>query len=133
MKNIIILMSIVAIALFAFAGKAMAQEQKSGQELVFPNVDQVKQRPSDVHVGSDPYYQKGVEQQMKGTDQGGYDKGKVEQDKVYQEEKTDYKVIKKGKKSAAPAPEASPQTGVAAPAPEAAPQSGGAAPSRWGQ
>ncbi len=117
MRNIILLVSVLALALLAFAGKAVAQDQKAGQELTFPNVDEVKQRPSDIHVGSDPYYQKGMEQQMKGTDQSGYQKGNVEQDKVYEEEKTEYKIIKKGKKTAEP--EAAPST------------ESQAAPSRW--
>lgn len=78
----LILLSLCTFGLILAAGLAQAEDQKPGQELVFPNVEQVQQRPSDVHIGSDPYYQPG----MKKTDQEGYKKEQVETDKVYREE-----------------------------------------------
>lgn len=89
MKRLIML-CLVSLAITLFALAAQAQEQKAGQELVFPNVEQVQQRPSDVHIGSDPYYNPG----MKKTDQEGYQKQQVETDKVYREETTTYKKVK---------------------------------------
>lgn len=109
---------IIAMASLLAASTALAQDQKAGQELVFPNVEQVQKRPSDVHIGSDPAIrsnpenQQRQEQQMKGTDPKGYDKDVVGPDQEIREEKTEYKVIKKGKD---------------APAEESAP------PARWGQ
>lgn len=82
---------VVSLTWLGSPSAAQAEDQQAGQELVFPNVDQVRNRPSDVHIGSDPYYKPGMEQQMQGTDTKGYKKPKVEGDKEYYEQNTTYK------------------------------------------
>lgn len=82
------------VILFIGAGLAWAahaQGQQSGTELKFENVDEIRNRPSDIHIGSDPEYRPGMEQRVGGTDEGGYEKGGVERDREYYEEKTHYK------------------------------------------
>ena len=56
---------VAAIALPAFA-----QEQKAGQPLYFPK-DEVKERPSDLHMGSDPGYKPDA-YPPQGSDETGY-------------------------------------------------------------
>lgn len=99
MRYIIIIAAVLALCTsFAVAKDKKKQsetiEQQPGQQLVFPNVEEVRDRPSDIHIGSDPYYQKGMEQKMKGSDESGYDKNKVEPDQTIYEQNTEYKIIK---------------------------------------
>lgn len=79
-------------------------EQQTGGELRFENVDEIKNRPSDIHIGSDPEYRPGMEDQYGGSDQSGYEKKQVEQDKMYIEEKTYYKRVDGKDEESAPPP-----------------------------
>jgi hypothetical protein len=84
---------------------ALAQaDQQSGGELRFENVDEIQNRPSDIHIGSDPEYRPGLEDQYGGSDQSGYKKKQVESDKVYIEERTYYKRVDGKEEEPAPPP-----------------------------
>lgn len=91
MPRIIAIAAFVVLCLTAFA-VAEAQQQ-SGTELKFENVDEIRNRPSDIHIGSDPEYRPGMEQQVGGSDTGGYQKGAVERDNEYIQERTYYKRV----------------------------------------
>lgn len=93
MKKIIIL-SIIITAAVVIGVLLFAQEQKPGQPLVFPK-DQVKEHPSDLHMGSDPYYQK-EKHKYEGSDEKGYPR-EYDPNAEYRESTTTYKVIKKKK------------------------------------
>jgi hypothetical protein len=91
-KLFIIILLLVIVP--AWAGEARAQaEQESGTELKFENVDEIRNRPSDIHIGSDPEYRPGMEQEVGGTDETGYQKEGVETDQEYIQEKTYYKRV----------------------------------------
>lgn len=93
MSRVMVFIAVLA-AFLACAQVVRAQaEQQSGSELRFENVDEVRGRPSDIHIGSDPEYRPGMEGQYGGSDQGGYEKQQVETDKIYIEEKTYYKRV----------------------------------------
>lgn len=94
MKKIIIL-SIVITAAVVIGVLLFAQEQKPGQPLVFPK-DQVKEHPSDLHMGSDPYYNK-EKHKYEGTDEKGYPR-EYDPNVEYREETTTYKKVDKKKK-----------------------------------
>jgi uncharacterized protein YxeA len=93
MKKIIIL-SIVIFAVVLIGVFLCAQEQKPGQPLVFPK-DQVQEHPSDLHMGSDPYYQK-EKHKYKGSDETGYPR-EYDPNVEYKESTTTYKRIDKKK------------------------------------
>ena len=84
---------VIAGILIASAGLS-AQEQKEGEPLMFPK-DQVKEHPSDLHMGSDPYYNKG-QKKYEGSDETGYP-GDLDPDTQYKyETTTTIKKVKKG-------------------------------------
>jgi len=91
MHKYIFIALVIALAL-GFASSARAQQQ-SGTELKFENVEEIRNRPSDIHIGSDPEYRPGMEKQIGGSDEGGYEKDNVERDREYYEEKTYYKRV----------------------------------------
>ncbi len=93
MQRIIVMTAIIVLSLAAAASVAVAQEQQSGSELRFDNVDQIRNRPSDIHIGSDPEYRPGMEEDIGGSDTSGYQKGTVEPDHEYYEERTYYKRV----------------------------------------
>jgi hypothetical protein len=100
----------LGLALALLAREAGAQDQKAGQELTFPK-GEVSEHPSDLHLGSDPYYKGG--QQYQGSDQTGY-KPEYDPSMQYYEETTTYKRVKEKKQKQAPqpapaTPEASPE------------------------
>jgi len=69
MKKFFVL-SIIITAVLAAQAFLFAEEQKPGQPLLFPK-DQVKDRPSDLHMGSDPYYHL-EKHKYEGSDETGY-------------------------------------------------------------
>lgn len=91
-KLLILIVLIILVPAWAQTAHAQA-EQQSGTELKFENVDEIRNRPSDIHIGSDPEYRPGMEQEVGGSDEGGYEKEVVEPDKVYIQEKTYYKRV----------------------------------------
>lgn len=91
-RLLIIIVLIILVPAWAQTAHAQA-EQESGTELKFENVDEIRNRPSDIHIGSDPEYRPGMEQQVGGTDDSGYKKKTVEPDKEYIQEKTYYKRV----------------------------------------
>ena len=100
MRKTIAVIAFIAISL-ALAPLAGAQTQESGTALKFENVDEIRNRPSDIHIGSDPEYRPGVEQQYGGSDEGGYQKPTVERDQEYIQERTYYRRVD-GKDEEAP-------------------------------
>jgi hypothetical protein len=93
MHRLFIIIAVV-ILVPAWAGVAHAQaEQESGTELKFENVDEIRNRPSDIHIGSDPEYRPGMEEQVGGSDDTGYKKKTVEPDQEYIQEKIYYKRV----------------------------------------
>jgi hypothetical protein len=99
MKRTLIAMTLAALAAGIASGSA-AQEQKAGQPLAFPDVEQVQQRPSDLHVGSDPYYRPGRDD-LGGTDQAGYPQ-QYDPGRAIQQEETVYKPAEEEKEAAPP-------------------------------
>ena len=104
MKKII--SSIIAISLMLIFGsilfakeKQTSQEQKPGQELVFPK-DMVKEHPSDLHMGSDPYYKK-ENKKYEGTDETGYPR-EYDPNSVYYESTAPHKKVDKKKNPESP-------------------------------
>ena len=90
-----ITISILAAFLMLFFGYVLcAQEQQSGKELVFPK-DSVKEHPSDLHMGSDPYYKK-ENNKYEGTDETGYLRD-YDPNAQYEESTTKIKKTKKKK------------------------------------
>jgi hypothetical protein len=81
--------------MFAVVYTLCAQEQQPGKELVFPK-DTVKEHPSDLHMGSDPYYKK-ENKKYEGTDETGYPRG-YDPNAQYEESTTTYKKKHKKKK-----------------------------------
>ena len=65
------ILTVVSVVILLSALSAHAQEQKPGQPLYFPK-EQVKDRPMDLHMGSDPQYRPGVVERS-GTDETGYE------------------------------------------------------------
>jgi len=61
---------ITVFLILAAGSVSFAEEQKEGQQLVFPK-DQVEEHPSDLHMGSDPYYKK-EKRNYEGSDEKGY-------------------------------------------------------------
>ena len=91
-----IAISIAAVFLMlGFASISPAQDQKPGQELVFPK-DQVKEHPSDIHMGSDPYYRK-ENKKYEGSDEQGYPRS-YDPNTEYREITTTTKKVDKKKK-----------------------------------
>ncbi len=91
-----IIISIAAVFLMlGFVSISPAQDQRPGQELVFPK-DQVKEHPSDIHVGSDPYYRQ-ENKKYEGTDKEGY-KRDYDPNAQYYESTTTIKKADKKKK-----------------------------------
>jgi len=70
MRKIIIMSIMAALSIAAISMIAHAQEQKAGQPLYLPQ-DQVRDNPSDLHMGSDPGYRPGAQPPV-GSDQTGY-------------------------------------------------------------
>lgn len=100
MRKIII--SIAAVFLMLIAGLVLlakdqksTTEQKPGQELVFPK-GQVEEHPSDLHMGSDPYYHE-ENKKYEGTDEKGYPRD-YDPSMQYYESTTTYKRVDKKKK-----------------------------------
>jgi len=62
--------TILAISMLLAASIAVAQEQRPGEPLYLPKQDTIG-RPSDLHMGSDPYYRPG-QQPARGSDAAGY-------------------------------------------------------------
>ncbi len=85
----------ILLCLLVQALPAQSEEQKPGTELRFENVDEIRKRPSDIHMSSDPEYRPGTETEYEGSDEAGYEKGAVEEDKEYYEEKTYFKTPEK--------------------------------------
>lgn len=94
MRKIIIL-TVAAFLIAIFGWILLAQEQKPGQPLLFEK-GKFKEHPSDLHMGSDPYYEK-EKHKIEGTDETGYPR-EYDPNVEYTEETTTYKVIDKKKK-----------------------------------
>jgi hypothetical protein len=62
--------AILAVSLLLAAALAAAQEQRPGEPLYLPKEDTIG-HPSDLHMGSDPYYRPG-QAPAQGSDAGGY-------------------------------------------------------------
>jgi hypothetical protein len=93
MRRLLVLI-VFLILIPAWTQTAHAQaDQQSGTELKFENVDEVRNRPSDIHIGSDPEYRPGMEQEVGGSDNSGYQKQDVEPDEEYIQEKIYYKRV----------------------------------------
>ncbi|MFH1829952.1 MAG: hypothetical protein ABH871_04165 [Pseudomonadota bacterium] len=101
--GVIILYIAILLSVLIQAVPVHSEEQQSGTEMKFENVEEIRKRPSDVHIGSDPQYKPNMEQQMGGSDEAGYEKDSVEKDREYYEEKTYYKRVDDKKESAPPA------------------------------
>lgn len=95
MKRISFAVLLVFLAVI-LSSLAYAQEQKPGQPLVFPK-DQVKEHPSDLHMGSDPYYHK-EKPKVEGSDEKGYPPEYDPGMQYYESSTTIKKVDKKKKK-----------------------------------
>jgi len=91
-KFLVLIVLIILVPALTQIAHAQA-EQQSGTELKFENVDEIRNRPSDIHIGSDPEYRPGMEQDIGGSDKGGYEKKTVEPDQEYIQEKTYYKRV----------------------------------------
>ena len=94
MKKISVIMILAFLAVIS-GSTAFAQEQKPGQPLVFPK-DQVKEHPSDLHMGSDPYYNK-EKPKYEGGDEKGYPPDYDPSMQYYESTTTIKKVDKKKK------------------------------------
>ncbi|MBN1282723.1 MAG: hypothetical protein JXA24_02985 [Proteobacteria bacterium] len=90
---------VVAGVLAAAPLAAGAQEQQPGQPLYFPK-EELKERPSDLHMGSDPGYRPGAVV-IPGTDETGYPAYADPQQEVV-EEKTIYKEVDRYEKDSRP-------------------------------
>lgn len=86
---------IVAIIMMVFSLNLSAQEQKPGQPLLFEK-SKVEEHPSDLHMGSDPYYEK-EKHKYEGSDEKGYSR-EHDPNVEYREETTTYKRIDKKKR-----------------------------------
>jgi hypothetical protein len=91
-------MFIIALLLtVTFALVALAQEQQKGKPLVFPKEMVEEDRPSDLHMGSDPYYEQDKDK-YEGSDEEGYP-SEYDPQMQYYESTTEIKKIDKKKKS----------------------------------
>ena len=97
MKRLLVLA--VLVALTAPAAGAWAQQQEEGQPLYFPKED-VREHPSDLHVGSDPQYRPGHDD-VGGSDEAGYPRQHDPQQELI-EEKTTYKRVGGGGEGESP-------------------------------
>ena len=91
-RLLIIIVFIILVPAWSLTAHAQA-DQESGTELKFENVDEIRNRPSDIHIGSDPEYRPGMEEQVGGSDDSGYQKKDVETDQEYIQEKVYYKRV----------------------------------------
>ena len=102
MQRLILFIAIL-LCLLIQALPAQSGEQTPGTELKFENVDEIRKRPSDIHIGSDPEYRPGMETEYEGNDEAGYEKGAVgEEDKEYREVNTYFKTPNEEQKSTPP-------------------------------
>lgn len=86
----------MAVFLIMVCGPILsAQEQKPGQPLLFEK-KKVEEHPSDLHMGSDPYYHK-EKHKYEGSDETGYP-SEYDPNIEYREETTTYKRMDKKKK-----------------------------------
>lgn len=92
----------ILLCLLIQALPVQSADQQPGTELKFENVDEIRKRPSDIHISSDPEYRPGMETEYEGSDEAGYEKGAVEEDKEYREEKTYFKTPDEEQKSTLP-------------------------------
>ena len=85
---------VITFLVIALGTIMLAQEQKTGKPLVFPR-EMVEDNPSDLHMGSDPYYDsKSHKNKYEGNDEKGYPTDYDPQIE-YREEKLKIKKIKK--------------------------------------
>ena len=91
-----IIMSSIILIILLFVGNAFAdeyEEQQSGKPLVFPK-EMVKEHPSDLHMGSDPYYEQEKHlHENAGSDEEGYRKD-YDPDMQYYERDVKIKKVK---------------------------------------
>jgi len=93
------MMIVAGVFLFSLSSVAGAQDQQTGQQLTFPK-GEVTEHPSDLHLGTDPYY-KQAPKNYEGTDEKGY-KRDYDPSMQYYEETTTYKRVKGKKGKTAP-------------------------------
>jgi len=95
----VLLILLIMVVCAAAVPAAHAQEQQAGTQLKFENVDEIRNRPSDIHISSDPEYRPGLEEEYGGSDETGYKKEEVEPDQEYIQEKTYYRRVDDKKRS----------------------------------